>query len=297
MTTTVETLTLGALECWRITTAQAELVIARQGAQILRYQRKGAAPLLWLSEEALFKQGKSVRGGVPVCWPWFGDLRRNPETVQAMYGGETPPAHGLVRGRDWQLLGVEERGDTVHLEFDLPEAQGSLPDWPHSVELRLKVTLGDTLQVTLSNRNLGPQPVTLSQALHTYFAVGDVRQVQVHGVEGLAYIETLADWEQRTQPGALTFAGETDRIYLDPPERLSIVDPRHDRRITLHTQGSRSAVIWNPWTERAKALPDMGDEAWQGMLCIETANAWHDVLTLAPGAHHSLSVTIGSESL
>ncbi|WP_296266962.1 D-hexose-6-phosphate mutarotase [Pseudomonas sp. UBA6562] len=297
MTTTVETLTLGVLECWRITTAQAELVVARQGAQILRYQRSGAAPLLWLSDEALFKQGKSVRGGVPVCWPWFGDLRRNPETVQAMYSGEPPPAHGLARGRDWQLLGIEERGDTVHLEFDLPEAQGALPDWPHSVELRLSVALGDTLQVTLSNRNLGPQPVTLSQALHTYFAVGDVRQVQVQGVEGLAYIETLADWEQRTQQGALAFAGETDRIYLDPPERLSIVDPQHDRRITLHTQGSHSAVVWNPWTERAAALPDMGNEAWQGMLCIETANAWHDALTLAPGARHSLSVTIGSESL
>lgn len=293
----VKTITLGALTCWHITTAQAELVIARQGAQILRYQRAGEAPLLWLSDEALFKQGKSVRGGVPVCWPWFGDLRRNPEAVQAMYTGEPPPAHGLVRGRDWQLLGVEQRGDTLHLEFDMPEAQGALTDWPHSVELRLSIALGETLEVTLGNRNLGTQPVTLSQALHTYFAVSDVCQVQVQGVEGLAYIETLADWAQRTQQGALAFAGETDRIYLDPPECLSIVDPGHDRRITLHTQGSRSAVIWNPWTERATALPDMADEAWQGMLCIETANAWHDVLTLAPGACHSLSVWIGSQPL
>ncbi|MDZ5603095.1 D-hexose-6-phosphate mutarotase [Pseudomonas sp. RP23018S] len=296
-TANVDTLVLGELKCWRITTAQAELVIAQQGAQILRYQRAGQAPLLWLSEQALFKQGKSVRGGVPVCWPWFGHLQRNPEAVQAMYDAEPAPAHGLVRGRDWQLLGMQEQGDTVRVEFDMPQAQGALPDWPHSVELRLCVTMGETLEVTLSNRNLGAQPVTISQALHTYFAVSDVRQVQVHGVEELTYIETLADWQQRTQQSALTFAGETDRIYLDPPTLLSIVDPQHDRRTTLHTQGSRSAVIWNPWTERAAELPDMADEAWQGMLCIETANAWHDVLTLAPGAHHALSVKISSAPL
>ena len=198
-TANVDTLVLGELKCWRITTARAELVIAQQGAQILRYRKTGEPALLWLSEQALFKQGKSVRGGVPVCWPWFSNLRRNPEAVQAMYNGEPAPAHGLVRGFDWQLLGIEEQGDTVRLEFDMPQAQGGLPDWPHSVELRLCIALGDSLHITLSNRNLGAQPVTLSQALHTYFAVSDVRQVQVQGVEGLDYIETLADWEQRTQ--------------------------------------------------------------------------------------------------
>ncbi|QHG67851.1 D-hexose-6-phosphate mutarotase [Pseudomonas putida] len=284
----------GELNCWRISSDRAELLVAQQGAQILSYQRVGEPPLLWLSDQAIFRQGKSVRAGVPVCWPWFGNLQRNPASVQAMYSGEQAPAHGLARTRDWQLLGVEEKGDDLHIEFELPEAQGDLPGWPHDVELKLQIVMGEELSVSLNSRNMGNSPVTISQALHSYFAVSDVRQARVEGVEGLQYIETLADWEQRQQQGALGFAGETDRIYLDTPQKLSIVDPHWKRRITLTCSGSRSAVIWNPWTERAKELADMADDGWQRMLCIETANVWDDVVELKPGASRSLQVRIGS---
>ncbi|MBK4998303.1 D-hexose-6-phosphate mutarotase [Pseudomonas sp. S31] len=287
----------GELSCWRITSAHADLLIAQQGAQILSYQRIGEPPLLWLSDQAIFRQGKSVRAGVPVCWPWFGNLQRNPASVQAMYRGEQAPAHGLARSRDWQLLGIEEAGSTLRIEFELPEAQGALPDWPHNVELKLLMVLGDDLELTLTSRNLGDAPVTISQALHSYFAVSDVHQARVEGVEGLAYIETLADWQQRQQLGALSFAGETDRIYLATPAKLSIVDPHWQRRITLTSSGSRSAVIWNPWTERARELPDMADDGWQRMLCIETANVWDDVVTIAPGASNVLQVRIDSEQI
>jgi len=287
----------GELNCWRITSDTAELLVAQQGAQVLSYQRLGEPPLLWLSEQAIFKQGKSVRAGVPVCWPWFGNLKRNPAAVQAMYRGEDAPAHGLVRGRDWQLLSIEGSGDSVRVEFTLPETQGDLPGWPHNVELKLSIVMGEQLTITLTSYNLDNVPVTISQALHSYFAVSDVREVQVEGVDGLGYIETLADWEQRVQQGNLGFAGETDRIYLQAPEQLSIVDPNWNRRIRLNSSGSRSAVIWNPWIARAAELPDMADDGWQRMLCIETANVWDDVVTLVPGATHSLSVSIASENL
>lgn len=287
----------GELNCWRITSDTAELLVAQQGAQVLSYQRLGEPPLLWLSEQAIFKQGKSVRAGVPVCWPWFGNLKRNPAAVQAMYRGEDAPAHGLVRGRDWQLLSIEGSGDSVRVEFTLPETQGDLPGWPHNVELKLSIVMGEQLTITLTSYNLDNVPVTISQALHSYFAVSDVREVRVEGVDGLGYIETLADWEQRVQQGNLGFAGETDRIYLQAPEQLSIVDPNWNRRIRLNSSGSRSAVIWNPWIARAAELPDMADDGWQRMLCIETANVWDDVVTLAPGATHSLSVSIASENL
>ena len=287
----------GELNCWRITSDHAELLIAQQGAQVLSYQRIGEPPLLWLSDQAIFRQGKSVRAGAPVCWPWFGIFERNPDSVKAMYTGGQAPAHGLVRGRDWQLLNVEETGDTLRIEFAQPEALGDLPGWPHEVELKLVVELGQQLQLTLTSYNLGNTDVTLSQALHSYFAVSDVRQVQVEGVDGLAYIETLANWEQHKQQGNLGFAGETDRIYLNAPERLAIVDPHWNRRITLTAGGSRTAVIWNPWIDRARDLPDMADDGWQRMLCIETANVMDDVVTLRPGASHSMSVAIGSEAL
>ncbi|CAG8869273.1 Putative glucose-6-phosphate 1-epimerase [Pseudomonas fluorescens] len=293
----VETEKHGELNCWRITSDHAELLIAQQGAQVLSYQRLGEPPLLWLSDEAIFKQGKSVRAGVPVCWPWFGNLQRNPPAVQAMFGGEQAPAHGLVRGRDWQLLGIDGDGDALCIEFGLPQAQGDLPGWPHNVELKLLIELGEQLTLTLTSYNLGSDRVTISQALHSYFAVSDVRQARVEGVDGLGYIETLADWAQREQQGDLDFAGETDRIYLQAPARLAIVDAHWNRRITLNSTGSRSAVIWNPWTDRARELPDMADDGWQRMLCIETANVWDNVVTLKPGATHALSVTIGSEPL
>ncbi|WP_028632862.1 D-hexose-6-phosphate mutarotase [Pseudomonas parafulva] len=285
----------GELSCWRISSDHAELLIAQQGAQILSYQRLGEPPLLWLSDQAIFRQGKSVHAGVPVCWPWFGNLQRNPTAVQAMYQGEQAPAHGLARTRDWQLLGIEEAGDGLRIELQLPEAQGQLPGWPHKVELKLVVQLGNDLGLTLTSRNTGSTPVTISQALHSYLAVSDVRQARVEGVEGLGYIETLADWEQRQQQGALTFTGETDRIYLGTPNTLSIVDPQWNRRINLTSSGSRSAVIWNPWTDRARELPDMADDGWQRMLCIETANVWDDVVTLQPGASHSLGFRVGCE--
>ncbi len=287
----------GELNCWRITTDSAELLVAQQGAQVLSYQRLGEPPLLWLSEQAIFKQGKSVRAGVPVCWPWFGNLGRNPQSVQAMYRGTEPSAHGLVRGRDWQLQGIADVEGAVRVDFTLPDAQGDLPGWPHTVELTLSIVMAEQLSLTLTTYNLDNVPVTISQALHSYFAVSDVRNVQVEGVEDLGYIETLENWEPRTQAGALAFAGETDRIYLQSPDQLSIVDRAWNRRIRISSSGSRSAVIWNPWTDRAAELADMADDGWQGMLCIETANVWDDVVTLAPGASHSLSVSIASEAL
>jgi glucose-6-phosphate 1-epimerase len=133
--------------------------------------------------------------------------------------------------------------------------------------------------------------------LHSYFAVSDVRNVHVEGLDGLSYIETLDDWKTVKQTGDLCFTGETDRIYLDTPAKLSIVDPAWERRIELASTGSRSAVIWNPWTERAAAFSDMADDGWQRMLCIETANVMGDVVNLAPGASHTLGVSVGAKPL
>ncbi|MDR0277646.1 MAG: D-hexose-6-phosphate mutarotase [Paucimonas sp.] len=287
----------GELNCWRITSDSAELLVAQQGAQVLSYQRLGEPPLLWLSDQALFNRGKSVRAGVPVCWPWFGNLQRNPQSVRKQFHGSEAPAHGLVRGRDWQLLGIDSKDDALQLSFTLPDTQGDLPGWPHQVELTLDIRMDEHLSLDLTSRNLGTAPVTLSQALHSYFAVSDVRSVSVEGVKGRNYIETLADWEQRTQQADLTFNGETDRIYLDTPAELAIVDPAWNRRVRVSTRGSRSAVIWNPWTERAAQLADMADDGWQRMLCIETANVWGDVVELVSGASHTLGLTLSSEPI
>jgi glucose-6-phosphate 1-epimerase len=297
-TPNVEAVKLDDLNCWRIRHGQAELLVAQQGAHLLSYQLAGQPPLIWLNDEAVFKSGKSIRAGVPVCWPWFGNLSRNPPSVQAMrVSSEPPTAHGFVRTMDWQLGEIETEGESLKVEFVLPYPEGGFPEWPHRVDLKLGIRLDEHLHISLTSHNRGSDPVTISQALHSYFAVSDVRNVQVEGLDGLSYIETLDDWNTVTQTGDLRFTGETDRIYLNTPAQLSIVDPTWERRIELTSSGSRSAVIWNPWTDRAAAFSDMADDGWQRMLCIETANVMDDVVTLAPGASHTLAVSIASKSL
>jgi glucose-6-phosphate 1-epimerase len=210
---------------------------------------------------------------------------------------EAPTAHGLVRAMDWELGGIEAEGESLKIEFLLPYPEGGLPGWPHQVDLKLSIRLDDQLHIHLTSHNRGAETVTISQALHSYFAVSDVRNVHVEGVDGLSYIETLEDWKAKQQSGDLRFSGETDRIYLDAPPLLSIVDPAWERRIELTSVGSRTAVIWNPWIDRAAAFSDMADDGWQRMLCIETANVMGDVVSLAPGASHTLGVSVGSKPL
>jgi glucose-6-phosphate 1-epimerase len=297
-TPNVEAVKLDELNCWRIRHGQAELLVAQQGAHILSYQLAGQPPLIWLNDEAVFKTGKSIRAGVPVCWPWFGNFARNPQSVQAMrISNEAPSAHGFVRAMDWELGGIEAEGESLKVEFLLPYPEGGFPGWSHQVDLTMTIRLDEQLHIQLTSHNRGTDTVSISQALHSYFAVSDVREVHVEGVDGLDYIETLDNWKTVAQTGDLRFTGETDRIYLDAPPQLSIVDPAWERRIVLTSSGSRTAVIWNPWIDRAAAFSDMADDGWQRMLCIETANVMGDVVMLAAGASHTLGVSIGSAPL
>ena len=294
----VERLELDELTGWRARYAGSELLISQQGAQILSYQEDDQPPLIWLSEQAAYKRGQGIRGGVPVCWPWFGNLQCNPQAVQAMHRQPAhAPAHGLVRGLDWQLQGIDSNEDGICLDFVFNTADQPLADWPHAAELHLRIRLDGRLHLELTSRNLGDTPLTISQALHSYFAVSDIRQVSVEGLHGCRYIETLEDWQQRQQEGPLQFNGETDRIYLDTPASLSILDPAWQRRIQLHSRGSQSAVLWNPWIDKAQRLSQFAADAWQGMLCIEHANVMDDIRLLAAGAQHQLNVSIWAEPL
>ncbi|KAB0547061.1 D-hexose-6-phosphate mutarotase [Pseudomonas argentinensis] len=298
MSTSNERIQLGDLTCWRIQHAGAELLVSEQGAQILRYQPATGKPLIWLSDEAAYQTGKSVRGGVPVCWPWFGDLQRNPDAIRSAYTRpEQAPAHGLVRDRDWQLIGLntEEDGVTLSLAFDT--AAQPIAEWPHAAELQLDIHLGERLKLSLTTRNLGDGELPISQALHTYFAVSDIHKVQIDGLDACRYVDTLHDWNKVRQKGPVTFSGETDRIYLDTPQQLNIVDPVWKRRIVMRSEGSASAVVWNPWIDKARRLSQFADDAWQGMLCIEHANVLDDSLILAPGAEYRLDVTLWSQAL
>lgn len=201
--------------------------------------------------------------------------------------------------RPGPLKGIEDSADGVRIELTQPQAEQGLPGWDHKAALSLTIIMADTLTLTLTTRNLGTQPFSYSQALHSYFAVSDVRQISVEAVAGLSYMETVGvdEWEQRSQSGPLQVTGETDRVYLATPEQLAIDDSTWKRRIVLKPVNSKNAIIWNPWIDRAAQLDDMDNNGWQQMFCIETANVLDDIVTLAPGAAHAMSVSIGSEPL
>jgi len=295
----VESIQLGELNCWRIRHGQAELVVAQQGAHIISYQIDGDQPLIWSNPGAVFKHGKAIRGGMPICWPWFGNFQRNPQSVQAMRQSIEPAnAHGEVRALDWELMGMGEDGDALIVEFIQPKAEGQLPGWPHTVGLKLQIRMDAALNVSLVSFNAGPQDVTLSQALHSYFAVSDITQVRIEGLEGVSYLNTLESWEQQNvQAGDITFTAETDRIYQDTPDLISVIDPEWKRRIQIQTIGSNSSVVWNPWVEKTKTFSDMEADGWQNMVCVETANVMSDIVTLKPGDMHVMSVSIWAEPL
>ncbi len=295
----VESIQLGELNCWRIRHGQAELVVAQQGAHVISYQIDGDQPLIWSNPGAVFKHDKAIRGGMPVCWPWFGNFQRNPQSVQDMRQSSEPAnAHGEVRAIDWELMGMGEDGDALIVEFIQPKAEGHLPGWPHTVGVKLQIRMDAALNVSLISFNAGPEDVIMSQALHSYFAVSDVHQVSIEGLDGVSYLNTLESWETvNVQAGDITFTGETDRIYQDTPDLISIVDPEWKRRIQIQTVGSKSSVVWNPWIEKTKTFSDMEADGWKGMVCVETANVMRDIVTLKPNEMHVMGVSIWAEPL
>lgn len=296
-TATIEPVQMGELACWRIRTKWAEALIATQGAQLLSYTPYGQPPIVWLSEDAKYLRSQALRGGVPVCWPWFGDLARNPAGVRDMFEPDAvAPAHGVVRAVDWEPGASTAESGRVVMDFHchMPNGSGA---WKHPADLLLRFRMGETLEIQLCTHNFGDAPITVSQALHTYFAVSDSRQISIEGLEDTTYIDTLKNWEPQVQSGPIRIEGETDRIYTGIDRNIEIVDPGWQRRIHLEASQSRSAVVWNPWIEKAARLSQFPDDAWQRMVCIETARVWDDLLVVAPGKTESMSVTIRAEPM
>lgn len=282
---TVTRYTQGDLALWRVETPHGVGVIAEQGAQLLSYVPHGQPPLVWLSDEARYAHGESPRGGVPVCWPWFGDLARNPAEVRARVrdvAAANAPKHGFVRSQDWVHVDTAMDNDSATLVFkkEVFEGQGG---WSQAAHLTLRLRFAESVTIELGVSNQSDTPLIASQALHTYFAVSDVRHISIEGVDGARFVDTLDDWAIKTQAGPLRFTSETDRLYLGLGNTLSIVDPGWARRIAIQTSHSRSAVIWNPWIDKAARLSQFADDAWQGMVCIETARVWDDLLQVEPG--------------
>ncbi|OHC67140.1 MAG: D-hexose-6-phosphate mutarotase [Rhodocyclales bacterium RIFCSPLOWO2_02_FULL_63_24] len=272
----------------QVTTRHASARIALQGAHVMSYQPAGQPPLIWLSKLAKLAPGKSIRGGVPVCWPWFG---AHPSNAQF-------PGHGFARTVPWQLIEATLLPDhRLHLEFELVQSDATRARWPQPSTLRNSVTVGPELEVELATTNTGSVPFELGQALHTYFEIGDIRQTTITGLDACDYLDKVDGGTRKTQHGAVDFSGETDRIYLATHGHCEIHDPLLKRRILVTSTGSHSTVVWSPWTEKADKMGDFCPEGWTSMVCVETANAAEDVIQLAPGATHRMTAQYRSIGL
>lgn len=244
---------------------------------------------LWLSKNARFEPGRAIRGGIPICWPWFGDPGKNPPAVRKRI--HTNSAHGFARTALWKLEDVRENAHEVEISLSLDANEDFADVWSgHALALITFHFSVRGCQLALTTTNLGEEAMAFSQALHTYLPTPDVTRSRVLGLGYSQYIDTLDDWEYKNQEGPVYFEGETDRIY-ESGEPLTIVTPSGSRKLT--SVGSDSTVVWNPGPEKAARLSDFPDEAWTTMLCVETANAASDYRVLNTGQSHTLGVLIG----
>jgi len=277
----------GGLAIVQIGNSHAAATVALQGAHVMTWAPRKAQPVIWLSRAAKFVPGKSIRGGVPVCWPWFG-----PHATEAKF-----PGHGFARTAMWEVMATESlRDGATRITFRIVQDDATRAQWPHASEALNIITIGKTLEIELVTRNTGSAPFTLGDAFHTYFEVSDIRDCRIHGLGGCWYLDKV-EGGKKQQTGPVTIGAEVDRIYLDSTADILIDDPGFKRRIRVAKRGSRSSVVWNPWTEKANKMGDFGPQGYLNMVCVESTNAADDVVQVPAGGEHRLWVRYGIEPL
>ena len=271
-----------------INNARAHATISTYSGQVLSYRPKTQQhDLLFVSDRAYYEDGKAIKGGIPVCWPWFG---ADPDDLGR-------PAHGFVRNRQWEVTGSESLADgSTKVIMGLSDTDETREIWPHPFKLSIEITVGDSLKVALVTQNSGTEAVTISQALHTYFYVGDIGKVQVLGLEGTEYLDKVDGFAQKTQSGPVVIDGEVDRIYKGVTGELVIDDAALGRKIRIASTGCSTAVVWNPWIEIAASMGDLDDDDYRKMICVETANAGPETVHINAGDSYRLQAEYTIES-
>lgn len=268
----------------------ANASLCLQGAHLMTWKPGSqSVPVIWLARDAKLAAGKSIRGGVPVCWPWFG-----PHVSESGF-----PGHGYARTVPWKVVesGTEPGGET-RLTLRLVDSERTRAQWPHACMLDLTVIVGETLRMEMTTENTGISDFEISEALHTYFQIGDIGAVRVKGLENCEYWDKVGGSELKKQVGAIDFSAETDRVYINTASKCVIEDIKLKRRIHVAKSGSLSAVVWTPWIDKANKMGDMGQpDGWREMVCVETANALENAVKVAAGSRHTMIVEYHAESI
>lgn len=271
------------LRGWQIATPACRAVLSQQGAQVLEFQAAGKPPLLWQSPWATREPGKAIRGGIPLCFPWFG-----PHPTDS-----GKPAHGFARQRDWTLSDVRQAPDALLVELTLAADDSTRALWPHDFLASLRISFGRSLALQLSVTNTGLTPFRFAFAFHSYFPLADSSQACVQGLEDSVCIDQLAPHRARSrQAGAVRFSGETDRIFLQTAGKCRLVDELQDRAVRLSAPDCRSVIAWNPGPDKTARLADMPPDAWRTMACVESGNVEDDSQELPPGTTRAFTLVL-----
>jgi glucose-6-phosphate 1-epimerase len=272
----------GGLPKVRITSPQATGEIYLHGAHVTSWMPSGAEEVLFVSSRSHWEDGRAIRGGIPVCFPWFGDKVGDPNA----------PAHGFVRTKAWQLESIVPGGDAVTVSMVTESNESTKRWWAADFRLVHRATFGRELGLELVLTNTGAAPLRFEEALHTYHRVGDVQKARVRGLDTVHYLDKTDSNRDKTQHGDIVITTETDRVYLKTEHEMELEDPVSRRRVRVAKENSLTSVVWNPWVQKARALSDLGDEEWMHMICLETSNVGAFAVDLAPGQQHTMRAIV-----
>ena len=260
--------------------ASAEIYL--HGAQVTAWRPAGFDDVIFTSQHSHWEEGKAIRGGIPVCFPWFRGKADDPKA----------PAHGFVRTKSWTLASITQEDDAVCVTLATESDESTRRWWPHDFCLALRVVVGARLKLELIVSNTGAAPFQFEEALHTYHRVGDVKRASVAGLSGVSFLDNRDGNRTKIQNGDVVMVDATDNAYMNTTASLEIADPVLRRRIQIEKRNSSTTVAWNPWESGAKAMADLGDDEWQQMLCVEASNILGAAVTLAPGEEHRMAATV-----
>jgi glucose-6-phosphate 1-epimerase len=257
------------------------------GAHVTSWHPAGSDEVLFLSSKSRWEEGQAIRGGIPVCFPWFRGKADDPNA----------PAHGFVRTRSWHLYSIVENSAGVAVTMFIESDDQTQRWWSGDFRLVHRVTFGSQLRLELVCINTGKKAFRFEEALHTYNRVADVKDVRLQGLDGTCFLDNTDSNKEKRQFGDVTIASQTDNAFINTQNPIDLLDPTMRRRIRLQKATSSTTVVWNPWQDGAGKLRDLGDGEWKQFLCVEASNIIGAAVTLAPRQEHTLSAVLSVSSL
>lgn len=283
LTEHINLITSNGLKYLTIAHPKAQASISLFGAHLLDFTPTGSKPLIWISDDAIFNGVKAIRGGVPICWPWFGPAKQSP-TVQPLAQTKDFPSHGFARNSHWQLLSNQSDDDGCHIRLQLKDSPESQRLWPHSFNLIAEFIIKETLTINLITSNTGNDSFDYSSALHSYFKISQPDAILVNGLDKDNQLPRKLD-------------AHVDIVCENPSSTITLDDAQAQHQINIENEGNNAMVVWNPWEAGAKAFADMPDDGYQTMFCLEPTIIGKKAVTVAAGSSHTLTTTLSVKPL